>query len=109
MTKYDHRLKRLEAKTGLKEKLFNYWIIISGKGKESTAKIIRNIKAGLIIGKMGLPFNPENKNLVIVSTIPRPMKAELRSRKAFPENEIPDLTDDELETEISRIQKELEK
>lgn len=107
--KYDHRLKRLEAITGLKEKLFNYWIILSGKGKESTAKIIKNIKAGLIIGKMGLSFNPENQNLIIFSKIPRPMKAGLRSRKAIPDDEIQDLTDDELEKEISRIQKELEK
>lgn len=105
MSKFDHRLKRLEAKSGFKEKRFNYWIV--KKSKESPAKVIRDIRAGLIIGKTGSRLDPESQNVIIVSTIPRPMKAELRSREAFPEREIPDLTDDELETEISRIQKEL--
>lgn len=107
MTKFDHRLKRLEAKSGLK-KHFNYWIITTGKGKESPAKAIQDIEAGLIIGKMGSRFNPESQNMIIVSAVPRTNDKTPRSHGSFPSKEIPDLTDDELEAEIRSVKKELE-
>lgn len=102
MTKFDHRLKRLEAKTGLKKKDFDYWIVSS-----SQSPAIRNITTGKIPGKMGSRYNPESQNVIILSAVPRSNAKALRSRKEEP-IDVAELTDQELDAELARIQKELE-
>lgn len=112
MTKFDHRLKRLEGKTGLKKKDFDYWIVSS-----SPATGIRDIAAGKVPGKMGSRFDPESKNVIIVSAVPRPIKrASTESARARQQEisfaktiDVVDLTDEELKAEIASIEKELAK
>ena len=104
MSKFDHRLKRLEARTGGKTD-FEYWHI-------SNDKQIQDIRGGKIAGKMGHRFDPEKKNLIIKSAIPRPDIQTLKERHAAPpmvETLDPsDLSDEDLDQEIIRIQKELD-
>jgi len=112
LTKFDHRLKRLEGKTGLKKKDFDYWIVSS-----SPATGIRDIAAGKISGKMGSRFDPESKNMIIVSAVPRPTKRALTESARARQQEISfaktidveDLTDEELDAELDSIEKELAK
>lgn len=93
MTKFDHRLKRLELRTGIK-KDFEYFVI-------SNEEQIQDIK-----------LDPEKKNMFIISAIPRPDRKALKERHASPpmvETLDPsELTDEDLDKEIIRIQKELD-
>ena len=112
MTKFDHRLKRLEGKTGLKKKAFEYWLI-----NKSPATGIRDIVAGKIPGKMGSRYNPESQNVIIVSAVPRSIKRTLTESARARQQEISfaktidaeDLTDEELDAELASIEKELAK
>jgi len=114
VSKFDHRLKRLESKTGIVKHVFEYWVIWSyGKDKPFVEKEIQDIKAGKIAGKGGSMFDPENpKQLIIISGTPRPDPRKLKEEKisSFIEEEIAprDLTDEELEAEIRNAQKELD-
>jgi len=104
MSKFDHRLKRLEARTGGKKE-FEYWLI-------SHNKQIQDIKAGKIAGQRGSLFDPEKKNIIIKSAMPRPDARALEERHVSPpmvETLDPsDLSDEDLDQEIARIQKELD-
>jgi len=104
MSKFDHRLKRLEARTGGKKE-FEYWLI-------SHNKQIQDIKAGKVASQRGSLFDPEKKNLFIISAIPRPDARALEERRVsspMVETLDPsDLSDEDLDQEIARIQKELD-
>ena len=121
MPKFDHRLKRLENKANIEKHIFDYWVIfVHDKTDESLVeKKVREIKAGNVVGKYrGSKYDPENpKHMIIVSGVLRPSERALQEKKKSPSKEIPfsqkkdvsDLTDAELEAEISSIEKELEK
>ncbi len=104
MSKFDHRLKRLEARTGGKKE-FEYWLI-------SHNKQILDIKAGKVASQRGSLFSPEKKNIFIISAIPRPDRKALKGRHVSPpmvETLDPsDLSDEDLDQEIARIEKELD-
>lgn len=101
MSKFDHRLKRLEARTGGK-KGFEYWLI-------SHDKQIQDIRAGKVAGQMGSLFDPEKKNIFVISSVPR-LKEKALKKRSPPMVEIldpSDLSDEDLDQEIARIEKEL--
>ena len=93
MSKFDHRLKRLEARTGGKTD-FELWII-------PNERKIQDIK-----------LDPEKKNIFIISAVPRPDRKALKERHISPpmvETLDPsDLGDEDLDQEIARIEKELD-
>lgn len=120
MSKFDHRLKRLEDKTGIVVHDFDYWMIHGQwKSERLIQKEIREIKAGKVIGKYrGSKFDPENPNhRIIISVMPRPIERALQEKKESPPKEISfspgkeaaNLSDQELDAEIASIRKELEK
>lgn len=120
MPKFDHRLKRLEDKTGIAGQNFDYWMVKGyDKNKRLIEKEIREIKAGNVAGKYrGSKFDPENpKHVIYIFGIPRPKEKFLNKREESPSKEISfspgkeaaDLSDQELDAEIASIQKELEK
>lgn len=93
MSKFDHRLKRLEVRTGGK-KDFKFWLI-------SDEKQIQDIK-----------LDPEKKNIIIISSVPRLKEKGSKERRVSPpmvETLDPsDLSDEDLDQEIARIQKEMD-
>lgn len=120
MSKFDHRLKRLEDKSGIVSHNFDYWVIHGQwKSERLIQKEIREIKAGKVAGKYrGSKFDPENPNhMIYICGVPRPSKRALKERNLSPsketsfshEKKVADLTDAELAAEISSIEKELEK
>jgi len=119
MPKFDHRLKRLENKASIEKHVFDYWLIFAhDKSEYLIQKDVQDIKAGNVAGKhRGSKYDPENpKHMIIVSGLPRLSERALQEKKEAPSKEITfprrkeaaDLTDAELEAEISSIQKELE-
>lgn len=101
MPKFDHRLKRLEKKTGIKRRKIGFLIVGVELSSEVLKESLRKYK------------ETYDDVYVIKTAIPRlqkrpTKKSQVVAGDSFSQRkEVADLTDTELEAEIASIQKEL--
>jgi len=110
MSKFDYRLKRLEAKTGIKYTTKIH--LVYKFADESVEKQIQKTR-----GEKELRFDfneslEEEKSIYVITAIPRPDQPVLEERQSSPPMieaiDPSNLTDEELDLEIAGIQKELD-
>lgn len=122
MSKFDHRLKRLEKKTGSDRRQYKIWMLsISDMKKFTAGKLSSTDNRPLLsidkLRKSLKNYREQDKNIFVISAVPRLNKKALKEKDSPPSKRISfshgkeaaDLTDAELEAEIASIRKELEK
>lgn len=116
MTKFDHRLKRLEKKTEESRHPFKIWpLSMSDMKKFAAGKLSSTDNRSLLsidmLKKSLKDYNEEDKNIFVFSAIPRSKKVAGGDFVRIPEKtkDLKNLTDEELDAEIASVQKELEK
>lgn len=103
MPKFEHRLKRLEKKTGMKRRKIGFLIVGVELSSEALKESLRKYK------------ETYDDVCVIKTAVPRPgkkasKKSQVVAGDSFPERkDVADLTDDELDDALTRAQRELEK